>query len=71
MDADTQSQIEHLEGHIAHLEKHYDELNEVVISQGKELARLRLQVQRLTSTIEGIELDRAKATNAKPPHATI
>lgn len=71
MDSDNQSPVERLEAHIAHLEKHYDELNEVVINQGKELARLRLQVQRLTGTIKGIELDRAKATNPKPPHATL
>jgi hypothetical protein len=29
---------------------------------------LKKQVQRQAATLESIELDRIKATNAKPPH---
>jgi len=71
MDASLQSQFERLESHLSHLEKHVDELNEVVVAQGRELTRLRLQLQRITSTVDGLELDRIKSTNPKPPHAAI
>jgi len=71
MDPTPRPQLERLEAHIAHLEKHYDELNEVVIEQGRELARLRLHIQRLTTSFDGLELDRIKATNSKPPHSAL
>lgn len=71
MDTTAQSKFERLEAHVSHLEKQYDELNAVVIDQGRELARLRLQVRRLTTTLEGLELDRIKATNPRPPHSTV
>ena len=63
--------LERLEAHVAHLERQYDELNEVVIQQGRELIRLRQQLQRVASSVEGMELDRVKAHNPKPPHSVI
>lgn len=56
---------------MAHLEKLYDELNQVVIDQAREINRLRQQLQRVAASLEGMELDRIKATNPKPPHAAI
>jgi uncharacterized coiled-coil protein SlyX len=50
------------------LEHQVEQLNEVIIAQGKELEQLRKLVQRQTATLETIELERIKATNAKPPH---
>lgn len=71
MDSTAETQLERLEAHVAHLEKLYDELNQVVIGQVREVNRLRQQLQRVAASIEGMELDRIKATNPKPPHATI
>lgn len=71
MDLPAETQLERLEAHVAHLEKLYDELNQVVIGQAREVNRLRQQVQRVTASLEGMELDRIKATNPKPPHAAI
>ncbi|HSH17251.1 MAG TPA: SlyX family protein [Verrucomicrobiae bacterium] len=71
MDLPAETQLERLEAHVAHLEKLYDELNQVVIEQAREINRLRQQLQRVAASIEGMELDRIKATNPKPPHAAI
>jgi uncharacterized coiled-coil protein SlyX len=60
--------IEKLETHLAHLEHQVEQLNAVVIAQGKLLERLKKEAQRQSSAMETIELDRVKASNAKPPH---
>lgn len=71
METPSTSRLDSLESHLAHLERQYDELNEVVVQQARELSRLRLQMQRVSSSVEGMEMDRIKATNPKPPHAVI
>lgn len=71
MDDSLNSRIEALESHVAHLERQYEELNAVVIGQGKELARMRQQLLRVSASVEGIELDRIKSNNPKPPHAVL
>jgi uncharacterized coiled-coil protein SlyX len=60
--------IEKLESHVAHLEHQVEQLNGVVIKQGKWLERLKKEVQWQSSTMETLELERIKAGNAKPPH---
>ena len=45
-----------------------EQLNEVVIEQGKLVARLKKEVQRQTLAMETLELERMKANNPKPPH---
>jgi len=57
-----------LESHIAHLEHQVEQLNEVVIEQGKTIDRLVKQVQLQARAMETAELERAKANNQKPPH---
>lgn len=71
MDSALAARLEKLETHVAHLERQFDELNGVVIGQGRELTRLRQSMQRVSASVEGMELDRIKATNAKPPHSAI
>jgi len=68
MDAETSQRTQKLEAHVAHLEHQVEELNGVVIEQGKLLERLKKEVQRQSSTMETLELERIKATNTKPPH---
>jgi uncharacterized coiled-coil protein SlyX len=57
-----------IETQLAHLEHQVDQLNAVIIAQGREAAQAKKQLQRLATTLETIELDRIKATNPKPPH---
>ncbi len=71
MDPDPKIRIVQLEASITHLEHQYDELNGVVIAQGRELTRLRLQLQKTSATMESIEMDRIKSNNPKPPHSVI
>lgn len=62
------SRIEKLELNIAHLEHQVEQLNGVVIEQGKLLERLRREVQRQSSAMQTLELERIKANQQKPPH---
>ena len=57
-----------LESHIAHLEHQVEELNGVVIEQGKLIERLRKQVQLQAQSIENSLIEQTKANNSKPPH---
>jgi uncharacterized coiled-coil protein SlyX len=59
---------EKLESNVAHLEHQVEQLNAVVIEQGKLLERLKKEVQRQSSAMETIELERIKANNPKPSH---
>ena len=68
MDKDLAERLEKIESHLAHLEHLCDQLNQVVMEQGRGLARLQVQQQKVSQTVEEIELDRIKTTNPKPPH---
>ncbi len=68
MKDETSQRLERIEASLAHLEHHVEQLNEVIIGQGKELDGLKRQVQRQAATMDSLEMDRIKATNAKPPH---
>lgn len=65
---ETSQQLEKLEAHIAHLEHQSEQLNSVVIEQGRLLDRLKKEVQRLSAAMQTLELERVKANNPKPPH---
>lgn len=60
--------VEKLESHIAHLEHQVEQLNGVVIEQGKLLDRLKKEVQRQSAAMQTLELERIKANVQKPPH---
>ena len=64
----SDERLARIETTLAHLERQYEELNEVVIEQGRLIKRLLAQQQQLAATIETDELARIKATNPKPPH---
>jgi uncharacterized coiled-coil protein SlyX len=68
LNAELQKRLKQIESHLAHLERQYDDLNAVVIEQGKQLRKLQTVQQRTSQTVETIELERIKATSAKPPH---
>lgn len=68
MNDETSGRLERIEANVAHLEHQVEQLNGVIIEQGKLLARLKKEVQRQTAAMETLELERMKATNPKPPH---
>lgn len=57
-----------IETHLAHLEHQVEELNGVVIEQGRLLERLKKEVQRQSTTMQTLELERIKGNVQKPPH---
>ncbi len=65
---DALRRIEHLESSVSHTERQAEQLNEVVISQGKELLRLRKQLERIAETFEADQMDRIRTPNTPPPH---
>ena len=66
--SDLPERLEKIEAHLAHLERQYEQLNEVVIEQGRVLARLQKESAKVSQAVETIELDRIRANNPKPPH---
>jgi uncharacterized coiled-coil protein SlyX len=68
MSDDTQARFSKLESHLAHLERQVEELNGVIIEQGKVIDRLRKQVNLHSQTLETSLLDQMKANNPRPPH---
>lgn len=68
MDNTTAARFEKLESHLAHLEHQYDQLNAVVMEQGRLLAKIQGYQQKISQTVETMELERIKTTNPRPPH---
>ena len=67
--ADENSQrMNKLEANLAHLEHQVEQLNGVVIEQSKLLERLKKEVQRQSTAMQTLELERVKSNNQKPPH---
>jgi uncharacterized coiled-coil protein SlyX len=65
---DLAARLQTIESHLAHLERQYEELNQVVIEQARLLARLQKESAKVSETIGTIEIERIRATNPKPPH---
>ena len=68
MDEAIAARFERLGSNLAHVEHLAEQLNEVVIEQGRQLEALKKLVQRQAATLENIELERIQSTNPKPPH---
>ena len=68
MNDEVAARFTRLELSVAHLEHLTEQLNGVVIAQGRQLQDLRKQFQRQSQTLETMELERVKSTNPKPPH---
>jgi uncharacterized coiled-coil protein SlyX len=68
MPDEMERRMEKLESHVAHLEHQVEQLNDVVTEQSKLVEFLKKQVQKQSGVLETMELERIKATNAKPPH---
>lgn len=68
MDEATRDRIRKLESALTHVERQYDQLNDIVIRQDKQLARLSAIVERVDNTLHDFELDQVRSNNARPPH---
>ena len=66
--SESAERLKKIESHPAHLERQYEQLNQVVIEQAKLLARLQKEGAQVSETIGNIEMERVRATNPKPPH---
>ena len=66
--SDATERLEKIETHLAHLERQYEQLNQVVIEQGRVLTRLQKESAKVSETVQTIELDRIRSNNTKPPH---
>jgi len=62
------ARLEKIESALAHLEHQYEQLNAVVIEQGRLLARLQKEFAKTSEAVQTIELERIRANNPKPPH---
>ena len=65
---DLAARLEKIESHLAHVERQYEELNQVVIGQARLLARLQKESAKVSETIGTMEIERIRSTNPKPPH---
>ncbi|HTD68371.1 MAG TPA: SlyX family protein [Candidatus Limnocylindria bacterium] len=66
--SESSERLERIESHLSHLERQYEELNQVVIEQGKLIARLQKETAKVSDSVGTMELERVRATNPKPPH---
>jgi uncharacterized coiled-coil protein SlyX len=60
--------LDRLEANLAHLENQVEQLNEVLIAQGKVVAQLKKQVLRQAAAMETLELERIRGNTPPPPH---
>ena len=68
MNDEILQRLERIEAHGAHLEHQVEQLNGVVVEQGRLVEHLKKQTQRQSAVLETMELERIKANNPKPPH---
>lgn len=68
MAEENSHRVDKLESLVAHLEHQIEELDSVVIAQGKLLAHLKKEVQRQSAAMQTLELERIKGNQQKPPH---
>ena len=65
---DNSRRMKKIESNFAHLEHQVEEMNHVLIEQGKLLERLKKEVQRQNTAMQTLELERIRSNNQKPPH---
>lgn len=68
---EAEGRLERAESVLAHVERQVDELNRVVIDQGKRLQRLERLLERLLEQQQREELERIRGHNPPPPHSVI
>jgi len=67
-DEQTREKLVRMESLMTHLERQYEELNKVVMEQGKALAKLTAQHDRIADSLVDIRQDEIRRDTRKPPH---
>jgi SlyX protein len=62
------ARLERVEAALAHLERGHDDLDAVVVEQGREIARLRKRLEELGDTVRAQDAGGQPAPDRKPPH---
>ncbi len=65
---ELEARLARIETNLAHVEKQYEDLNQVVIEQARIIARLQKELLKTSSAVETMELERIRTNNQKPPH---
>jgi uncharacterized coiled-coil protein SlyX len=68
MNDDVSARLGQIESHVAHLEHQVEQMNAVIVEQGRLVERLKKEVHRQTTAMQSLELERIQANNTKPPH---
>lgn len=68
MTKEETQRLERLESNMTFLERQFDELNQVVIEQGRALKKLMARQQQLAESVRTAELERIRSVPTKPPH---
>lgn len=69
MDRSEKTRLDDLEILAAHQSQMLDDINDIVIEQGKVIADLRRKIEMLSGRLEDIESDaNADKPTQKPPH---
>lgn len=69
MNPTKSNRLDDLEILVAHQSRMLDDLNEVIVDQGKTIAELRRKLEILSGRIEEFEAQTDRpAANQKPPH---
>lgn len=66
--SDDAQRLEKIESNLSHLERQYEELNQVVIEQARIITRLQKEHTKVSTAVQTMEIDRISANNTKPPH---
>jgi len=68
MEAESEARLEKIESALAHLEHQYEQLNQIVVRQEKQLTRLGSVIDRVDNTLRDFEINQVRDNNTKPPH---
>lgn len=66
--SDDTPRLDRIESNLSHLERQFEELNQVVIGQARIIARLQKEHATVSTAVQTMEIDRISANNTKPPH---
>ncbi len=67
-DEELGEKLVRMESLIAHLEHQYEELNKVVVEQGKVLSKALSQQEKMADSLREMRQDEIRSDNRKPPH---
>lgn len=68
MEKQLDERLEKIETHVAHLERQFEQLNEVLVANTRLLTRLQKELAKASEAVGNIELERIRSNNQKPPH---